>query len=341
VSDGIRTDAERVPLCPICASAGPVALEGCRDRLFERAGTWSYRRCIECSSLWIDPRPAAHVIPSLYPEAYVTHASSAAAQAAATAPERWKLALKAGALSGAFGYDDRTGPAVGRALGALAARSLPAFARRIGYAVRFVSSRPAGTLLDVGCGNGAFLAYMARLGWSVEGVEPDSRSADIAAERGIRVMRCGVEEAPLEAGRYNAVTLMHVIEHLPSPRAALARIARSLKPGGRLVSFSPNPCGALARRFGECWYALEAPRHLVLPSAEAYRRMFTELGFRVKTWTTMREAAYVCRESLSIRKTGYVGACGSRLLPKILVAAGRITAPLQGGDEIVCVADKP
>jgi hypothetical protein len=48
---------------------------------------------------------------------------------------------------------------------------------------------PAGrTLLDVGCGEGEFLAEMQALGWAMEGIEPSARGAAAARGRGFPVI---------------------------------------------------------------------------------------------------------------------------------------------------------
>ena len=39
-----------------------------------------------------------------------------------------------------------------------------------------------GKLLDIGCGNGYFLAQMRDLGWDVVGVEPDPNAVKVAKE---------------------------------------------------------------------------------------------------------------------------------------------------------------
>ena len=88
-------------------------------------------------------------------------------------------------------------------------------------------------LLDVGCGQGAFLAEMRRAGWDVQGIEPDSERR--CASRGRTASPSSSE--PLEEtrslpGSFDAVTMNHVIEHFHDPIEAL-RISHTPAQAGR------------------------------------------------------------------------------------------------------------
>jgi len=71
-----------------------------------------------------------------------------------------------------------------------------------------------------------------------------------------------IEEADVEPGSLDVVTLWHVLEHLDDPEAAVARLATWLKPsGGVLLVGVPNLNSAQARIAGPGWYHLDVPRH--------------------------------------------------------------------------------
>ena len=120
---------------------------------------------------------------------------------------------------------------------------------------------PPCRLLDVGAGRGRFVLAARAAGLRRLGIEPSLRGAQAAAAAGAPVQRVALEEAPIEPGSWEAVTLWHVLEHVEDPRAALERIAGWLSPGGTLLVGVPNLASLQARLGGERWYHLDVPRH--------------------------------------------------------------------------------
>ena len=93
--------------------------------------------------------------------------------------------------------------------------------------------------LDVGCGLGEFLHGRE----SFVGVDID---ADIVAHcraKGLNVSQGGADALPFADGRFDAVLLDNVLEHLHEPQACMAEIKRALKPGGRALIVVPNRSG--------------------------------------------------------------------------------------------------
>jgi SAM-dependent methyltransferase len=98
-----------------------------------------------------------------------------------------------------------------------------------------------GRLLDVGCGKGAFLAACSAglPGWSLEATELDERSrARLEAIPGFARLHVGPPEAL--GGSYDLVSLVHVLEHLEEPAAALRALAARVAPGGGLFVEVPD-----------------------------------------------------------------------------------------------------
>jgi SAM-dependent methyltransferase len=91
-------------------------------------------------------------------------------------------------------------------------------------------------LLDVGCGTGVNLVHLARLGRAV-GIDLAADAVAFCRERGVRAVRANAASLPFADGRFDAVTSFDVIYHawVADDRAAVAEMARVLRPGGVLL----------------------------------------------------------------------------------------------------------
>jgi SAM-dependent methyltransferase len=335
-----QIETRRVLRCAACDVEGRNVLRDCRDYLCGLPGEWSFSQCPNCHSLWLDPAPVESAISSLYPENYRFTRSSDFHPS--SFPSGIPGSAKLSILERRYKYDGleqkadrRVGVALGRVFGAL-------FVAKAGHSVRFLEKRERGNLLDAGCGNGDFMAWMQHLGWEVEGIELDPIAARIAIDRGLRVTIANIQTVDLPAAHFDAITLSHVAEHCPDPLSVFRKLALAVKKGGVLVSLSPNPGGISRHLFNSRWYALDPPRHFFLPSERAYRLMLERLGFEVKTWTSMRLFRWYFRESVSVAKSKKVGAVSDSFVLRFATAAlTAIFSIWPGiGEEVVCYAIK-
>jgi SAM-dependent methyltransferase len=139
---------------------------------------------------------------------------------------------------------------------------------------------PPGRLLDVGCGDGGFLKRMSAIGWVVAGVDFDAEAIENAkAKCGGDLRATDLAGAQFPKNSFDAVTLNHVIEHVPDPVALLAEARRVLKQGGRLIAATQNVQSLGHVSFRDCWCGLDPPRHLQVFSVNALKNCARQAGF--------------------------------------------------------------
>lgn len=159
--------------------------------------------------------------------------------------------------------------------------------------------QPPGRLLDIGAGTGRLLYVAKRAGWDVAGLELSPEMAAFAAARvGAPVTSAdflAADPGPAGAGAWDVVVLRHVLEHLPDPRLAMARIRALLKPGGHLLLEMPNVEG-LAKQWGRIatrtglhrrrFDPAMVPGHCCEYSRRSLAALADRSGFRLRAWGT-------------------------------------------------------
>ncbi len=96
------------------------------------------------------------------------------------------------------------------------------------------------TLLDLGCGRGDFAKAFESTGLLVKGLDLQKSSADIL--QGIEVFYANFEhdKFPFKDESFDVVFSKSVIEHIQSPQHFIKETRRILKPGGRIITMTPD-----------------------------------------------------------------------------------------------------
>lgn len=235
--------------CPLCGSGKSALVFRAADRLRLAAGTFDVVRCADCGTGYLNPRPSVEELASCYPRTYWGERQGGAREFLRGFEERFKESYKVSALA-------RAGLSGGR-------------------------------VLDVGCGRGEFLAILRARGFEVFGLEPGEEAARRGrGEYGLDIT-CGLlGEVDLPEAGYDAVTLWHVLEHLPDPRGALGHISRALRPGGLVFIAVPDFGSWQAGVFGPDWFCVDAPRHLTHFTKGTLASMLDRSGFSTPEFHT-------------------------------------------------------
>ena len=102
------------------------------------------------------------------------------------------------------------------------------------------------SLLDIGCGGGLICEPMARLGFTVVGIDADATALAVAREHakaqglGIDYRDDNAEDLAARNRRFDAVLALEVVEHAADPSLFVATAASLVKPGGALILSTIN-----------------------------------------------------------------------------------------------------
>ena len=138
---------------------------------------------------------------------------------------------------------------------------------------------PGARVLDVGCGGGILAESMAARGADVTGIDLSEKPLSVASlhglESGMRVRyeRIAAEDlAAREPGRFDVVTCMEMLEHVPDPAAVVRACATLVRPGGQVFfsTINRNPKSYLFAVLGAEYVLRLLPR-----GTHDYRRFIT------------------------------------------------------------------
>ena len=102
-------------------------------------------------------------------------------------------------------------------------------------------------VIDIGCGGGILTESMAKKGADVTGIDLSEKALQVAdlhsLESGVQVryeLISAEDMAAREAGQYDVVTCMEMLEHVPDPAAIVQACANLVKPGGHVFFSTLN-----------------------------------------------------------------------------------------------------
>lgn len=205
---------------------------------------FQFVRCRRCGHLYLNPRPSAADLGTIYPSNYYAF-SGVKSPLVARVRRRWeagKVRL----------YRDLVGDGPRR-------------------------------ILDVGCANGRFLSLLRDYGpvqWDLVGIDIDATAVEQARAQGFRAYVSRVEDFKAERGEFDAVIMLQLIEHVDDPAMICERVHALLRPGGFFIVETPNVGGLDYRLFQRSWWGhYHFPRHWNLFSTATLRRMLEDRGF--------------------------------------------------------------
>ena len=115
------------------------------------------------------------------------------------------------------------------------------FRRRVEIAFGLLPDRSWDRALDAGTGAGFLLPTLAHVAHEVEGVDISPvleyvhAMLDKRGVRNVRLQQADLLHLPFEAGSFDLIICLSVIEHIPEPDVAFAEMARVLRPGGIVI----------------------------------------------------------------------------------------------------------
>lgn len=143
--------------------------------------------------------------------------------------------------------------------------------------------------LDFGCGSGGFLNFLRdenqlRSGHNTRAILPSGHDIGEWAERlksgrGFTIYNLEELQA-LEPGTFDVITMIEVLEHIPSPHETLALASRLLKRGGLLLLTTGNLSSPMAQKAGLNYRYCVSEIHISLYDPKCLALAYQQAGLR-------------------------------------------------------------
>lgn len=256
--------------CKVCGKEGLRKEHIFKEMLLGTGEVFQYLECAACGSLQIKEIPTD--IGRYYPARYFSLISPPAPDIAGddNAVARWARRARSSYLL-------KGRSAVGLLMNALrpvAGQSADMIAR-----LKRCRAATGSRVLDVGCGKGALLSQLDRLGFEdLTGIDPYAER-DAAVAGRAKILKKALKDID---GKFDVIILNHSLEHMADPRAAFGNIARLLPSGGFAMVRTPIVPSYAWERYGSSWAQLDAPRHLFVMSLAGMRALAENAGLKIQ-----------------------------------------------------------
>ena len=134
------------------------------------------------------------------------------------------------------------------------------------------------SILEVGCGNGHFLCWLANEGFTkLTGVDP-YLTKSMEYENGVKLFNKTIFDL---SEKFDLIILNHVFEHMENPLEAMAQIKNILAYNGKILLRIPVFDTYAWRRYGVNWVQIDAPRHLFIYSTKSMKLICDLFGLNI------------------------------------------------------------
>jgi 2-polyprenyl-3-methyl-5-hydroxy-6-metoxy-1,4-benzoquinol methylase len=204
-----------------------------------------------------------------------------------------------------------------------------------------------GRLLEYGCGSGWYAHRMQQLGWQVTGLDFNTHAALQAARQfGLPVLVGTLPHPAVMPESFDVVTMGAVLEHVPNPHEVIGAAAEALRPGGYLAISVPNLESWGFQTFGQHWWGLQLPLHLLHFTPHTLRQLLESHGLEVAEVRMTARCGWMRRTLAAARRASdleprarFIARLGRSRLVNSLVT--HWTAQRGLGDNLLAVARRP
>src|SRR5262249_25364137 len=144
---------------------------------------------------------------------------------------------------------------------------------------------------------------MRERGWNVTGLDFSAHAArEVTRKYGIPVLVGTLPHPEVKPASFDVITMGAVLEHVHHPHEVIRAAAEALRPDGKLVIAVPNLDSWGFAFFGQDWWGLELPRHLLHFAPATLRKLVEGHGLEVTDVQLVERGGWIRRSMAMVRR---------------------------------------
>jgi len=144
----------------------------------------------------------------------------------------------------------------------------------------FLKKKDSAKILEIGSNTGAFLNFLKNKGFDATGLEPNKNAVEYAKQNfGLNLINSDLLSAKFKDSEFDAVIMLHVIEHLKNPNIELSEIKRILKPDGLLIIETPSFDSMIFKILKSRERSIRCKGHLFFFTPDTLEKLLVKNGF--------------------------------------------------------------
>lgn len=248
--------------CKICAGSSRLKFNGLADDRYGYPGEFDVYSCNQCGFAQLYPEVTSDALEQLYTQYYPRKDITAAS-------------IKSGVVRHSNWL--RGNPSI-----------------YLQYA------KPAMSVLDIGCGDGASLLTIQSCGAKAVGTEFDHNVIGPAQQLGLNIHIGDITTLPYPDHSFDLITMNQLLEHVADPIAFIQLAKKKLKPNGRLVITTPRLGSVQQRCSGRRWVNWHIPFHVNFFTPASVRYLAKQTGLQIETLRTFTPQGWVVMQWLNL-----------------------------------------
>ncbi|MFO7870911.1 MAG: class I SAM-dependent methyltransferase [Kiritimatiellia bacterium] len=167
------------------------------------------------------------------------------------------------------------------------------------------------SVLDIGCGYGAFLSFLKetfRLTW---GIDTSIEACEKIRSQGLTARYGDFEDMPIQDfPRFSLILFTDLIEHIYDVRSFAVKVSRLSRPGTIVALTTPDYNSVLRHLMGRNWVSYKIPEHVNYFTVRTIKQLFSPLGYEmVYSGSAGQYATPVFTAKRLSRVSGFLGTC--------------------------------